>query len=1097
MDIRLLGPIEASLDDGPAPLGPRQQRAVLAMLALELNRTVSTDRLIEGVWGERAPRSAPKLVQLYVSQLRKLLGDHAEIVTRGRGYELRLAVDRVDVARFEGLVADATQGNGSASALAREALGLWRGAALADVADQPFAAAEIRRLDELRLRATELAIEGDLAAGRHREVIGELEALVTAHPLSERLHAQRMLALYRCGRQAEALAAYRHARRVLVDEIGVEPGPELRRLHEAVLRQDGAALDLLPAPAPPSAAAEHRPPPAAVRMPGTRVIVVVAALVVLGGLAIFAVSRFTRPERLAGIEENAVGRIDPATGRITAQYGVGREPSALAAGGGSMWDIDALDCTVSRVDPHGNRIVTIPAGDDPAGLAFANGSLWVTDGQRGVVSRISPTTDRVLGQTAVGNAPGAIAAGFGALWIVSTVDPAVTRLDLASGAKQTIDLPSVPTAIATGAGAVWVTSEEGGNVFRIEPRSRAVLTPIPVGHGPIGVAVGAGAVWVANRQDATVSRIDPATDAVTNKMPVGREPSAIAAGEGGVWVADSADATVTRIDPATRRPAAPIKVKSSPSAIAVADGSVFTAVRAAPASHRGGTLRVEADPFWAANLRDELVYDGLLTYRRTGGPTFGTLVGDLVTDVPDPSPDGRTYVFRLRPNLRYSNGAPVRPVDFRASLEQLLRRDIPLPDAYRSIKGVSACSERRARCDLSRGIVTDTRARTITLHLTRPDSDLLPYLTYPLGYVVPADHRFGSTTPPPGTGPYRIASFDAKRGARLVRNPYFRVRANGARPAGFADEIVIRVGDGVNQEVRAVHLGQADVAWVDDPFGGPLAPAPVRALAISDAGQLRAVPTPELDFMFLNVRTPPFDDVRVRRAINYAVDRREVARLAGGPTLAEPVCQLVPPGFPGYTPSCHYTRNPGPSGAWTAPDTDLARRIIRRSGTEGMKVTVWGYEQKRGIIRYFAKLLHRLGYRSSTRLFKDYGSYREKAADSRTRAQIGIEGWQADVGTPSNFTPELLCSAFAPRTPDNLNEAEFCNRGIDARVAAARAARGPQADVLWTDVYRRLAAAAPAVPVVTRRSVVLVSKRVGNYQYHPLYSTLLDQLWVR
>ena len=140
MDIRLLGPIEASLDGRPVVLGPRQQRAVLAMLALQLNRTVSTDRLIEGVWGERAPPSAPKLVQLYVSRLRKLLGAEAEIVTRGRGYELRLAADRVDAARFESLIADATDADGSAAAVAREALALWRGAALADVADEPFAA---------------------------------------------------------------------------------------------------------------------------------------------------------------------------------------------------------------------------------------------------------------------------------------------------------------------------------------------------------------------------------------------------------------------------------------------------------------------------------------------------------------------------------------------------------------------------------------------------------------------------------------------------------------------------------------------------------------------------------------------------------------------------------------------------------------------------------------------------------------------------------------------------------------------------------------------------------------------------------------------
>jgi WD40 repeat protein/DNA-binding SARP family transcriptional activator len=238
MEIRLLGPIEASLDGRPVALGPPQQRGVLAMLALEVGRTVSTDRLIEGLWGERAPPSAHKLVQLYVSHLRKLLdGAEAEIVTRGRGYELRLDADRVDAARFERLVAAAMRA-GSSNGEARDALALWRGTPLADVADEPFAAAEIRRLEQLRLQAAELAIDADLAAGRHNEVIGELEGLVAEEPLREQLHAQRMLALYRSGRQAEALNAYRDLRGMLVEQIGVEPGPELRRLHQAILRQN-------------------------------------------------------------------------------------------------------------------------------------------------------------------------------------------------------------------------------------------------------------------------------------------------------------------------------------------------------------------------------------------------------------------------------------------------------------------------------------------------------------------------------------------------------------------------------------------------------------------------------------------------------------------------------------------------------------------------------------------------------------------------------------------------------------------------------------------------------------------------------------------
>ena len=246
MQLRVLGPVEASADHRSLPLGGAKQRSVIAMLGLDANRTVSADRLIEGLWGEDAPPSAAKMVQNYVWRLRSVLGDDsgAEILTRGRGYELRIDPDAVDARRFERLLeAGRAARSGPSTDAAREALALWRGPPLADVADEPFAASQIRRLEELRLEATELAIDADLAVGRHAEVAAEIEGLIAEHPLRERLHGQRMLALYRCGRQAEALEAFRDARRVLVEQIGVEPGPELRRLHDAILRQD-AGLEI-------------------------------------------------------------------------------------------------------------------------------------------------------------------------------------------------------------------------------------------------------------------------------------------------------------------------------------------------------------------------------------------------------------------------------------------------------------------------------------------------------------------------------------------------------------------------------------------------------------------------------------------------------------------------------------------------------------------------------------------------------------------------------------------------------------------------------------------------------------------------------------
>ena len=234
VELRVLGSVEVSVGDQPVVIGAGKPRALLAMLGLSAGVPVPAERLIDGLWGEEPPASAPKMVQIYVSQLRKSLaanGEGAAIFTRGHAYELQLGEGDVDARRFERLLDEGCP---------REALALWRGPPLDDVATEPFAAAEIRRLDELRLAAVELAIEQDLAAGRHAEVVPELAALVLQEPLRERLHGQRMLALYRCGRQGDALEAYRRARAALVDAIGVEPGPELRRLHDAILRQDAS-----------------------------------------------------------------------------------------------------------------------------------------------------------------------------------------------------------------------------------------------------------------------------------------------------------------------------------------------------------------------------------------------------------------------------------------------------------------------------------------------------------------------------------------------------------------------------------------------------------------------------------------------------------------------------------------------------------------------------------------------------------------------------------------------------------------------------------------------------------------------------------------
>jgi DNA-binding SARP family transcriptional activator len=223
-------------DGAPLALGGARQRAVLALLLTRANEAVSVDLLIEELWSGGPPRTATNTLQYYVSQLRKALGDD-RIVTRAPGYAVRIEPGELDLERFERLVEQ-----GGADAL-RDALDLWRGPALADFAYEPFAQSEIARLEELRLTALEERIEADLALGRHASLVGELEGLVGLHPLRERLHGQLMLALYRSGRQAEALEAYQQLRRSLVDELGIDPGPSIQRLEKAILVQD-EALDL-------------------------------------------------------------------------------------------------------------------------------------------------------------------------------------------------------------------------------------------------------------------------------------------------------------------------------------------------------------------------------------------------------------------------------------------------------------------------------------------------------------------------------------------------------------------------------------------------------------------------------------------------------------------------------------------------------------------------------------------------------------------------------------------------------------------------------------------------------------------------------------
>ena len=335
----------------PLEIGAGKQRALLAVLLLEAGSAVPMERLIDALWEEDAPASAVNSVHVYVSQLRKLLG--ARLVTRGHGYALDVEPGELDLHRFEQAIADGREhlargdADGAARVL-REGLALWRGPALADFTYERFAQDEIRRLEELRLTADEERIDADLERGRHSALVPELEVLVREHPLRERLRGQLMLALYRCGRQADALEAYRTGRDLLVEEVGLEPGPALKNLQAAILRQDP---DLEPA----------RPPARRVRAPRRRR----GPLLVAGGGALLLVAIVTVALAISGgddtaglttIVPNSVAVIDPATDRIVADIPVGATPTSVAVGEGGVWVLNADDRTVSKIDARRLRV---------------------------------------------------------------------------------------------------------------------------------------------------------------------------------------------------------------------------------------------------------------------------------------------------------------------------------------------------------------------------------------------------------------------------------------------------------------------------------------------------------------------------------------------------------------------------------------------------------------------------------------------------------------------------------------------------------------------------------------------------------------------
>jgi len=550
MEFRILGPLEVEDEGRVLKLGGVKQRGLLALLLLRANEAVSRDRLIDELWGDQPPETASTAIQVHISQLRKVLGRDV-IITQAPGYAVRLENRQLDLERFEDAVTRArAAAPAEAAELLKGALALWRGAPLAEL-DGPFATAERGRLEEQRLSATEQRIAADLELGRHAELVPELERLVREHPLRERLRGQLMLSLYRCGRQAEALDVYRSGRRLLDEELGLEPDDELQRLERAILNHDPSL---------------ESPVVAGVRGPSV------------------AQRRRASSHTEAPVPPDSVAVIDPQRSRVVGHVLVGRRPVALAIGHGSVWVANADDGTVSRIHPDRREVIrTIGIGAPAIDLAVSTDAVWVANGSDGTVARIDPSADAVVetidlrGSSELAwNPTYAVDADDDSVWIAAGPHH-VLRIDPTTNEPSAIiDVGHVPVGVALGQEAVWVVTT-AERALRIEPHTNTPTAEVPIGY-PVALTAGKQAVWVSDSR-GQVWRINPDTGTVTQTTPVGRGLVGLCATDGAVFAANNADGTAVQIDPQDGRVVGSVPVGQAPTDVAFWDGTVWVSIQ--------------------------------------------------------------------------------------------------------------------------------------------------------------------------------------------------------------------------------------------------------------------------------------------------------------------------------------------------------------------------------------------------------------------------------------------------------------------------------------------------------------------------------------
>jgi ABC-type transport system substrate-binding protein/DNA-binding SARP family transcriptional activator len=920
-----------------ARLPGRQGRLLFAYLAVQRGRPVPRDELAAALWGEAPPATWDKALTVLVSKLRSLLteagldGPHALTAAFGC-YRLELpegtwidavaaadAADEAERALAAGDPAAAKTAALLAESLTRRAFlpgdnGTW-------VEDKR------RELAGTRSRAVTVLADACLRTGAEAKAASWAEQAIELEPFRETGYRLLMEAHAATGNRAEALRVYERCRRLLAEELGAYPSPETESVYQRLLQAPPAPKRRppeRPAPGQSSAAGRGR------SLARPRLLAVTAALAVLVATGIVAgVAATSGGQKQVAIPANSVVALDP-NGSVTTALTVGARPVAAVAAADSLWVANLDDRTVTRINLSSRRIQqSIPIGGAPTALAATPGAVWVSD-NTGQISRIDPEYNRpaqtrqLVADTSLRSRTAwPMLAASGSIWIVDP-DGYVAQIDPGSGRQTgTVDVGNEPSAVAAGAGSLWVTNSADGTVTRIDPAT-LVATPIPVGHGPDAVAVNAAGVWVANAGDDALVRINPDTGAVAATARVGDGPAAVLSTATALWVANARDGTVMRLDPRSGTVTKTIHLGGSPTALVSAAGQVWVTVAPAPAPPpvTGGTAHFtmqddfsSLDPAQWVLYNSEIFYAtcaNLVTYPDKPGPAGWQIVPEVAEAVPTPTDGGRTYSFTVRSGFRFSppSNEAVTAQTFKATIERVASPKVKSSFAsdFSGIVGYHDYATGKAP-GLS-GVVA--RGNTLTITLSQPDGSFLANLAGGAACAVPAG------TPPvpglpdiPSAGPYYIASYSPRQQLVLRRNPNYR----GDRPHHL-DQMVFTIGIDSARALAEIEAGTADYAVDGLPRdAGPGLESqygPGSKAARAGHQQYFISPANGTRLLFMNTSRPLFSNVRLRRAVNYAIDRPALA--AQSQRFAEvnpygagsPADDYMPPSIAGATSSHLY-----------------------------------------------------------------------------------------------------------------------------------------------------------------------------------------------